>query len=186
MNCAECFSKECSDGKDCTVHTDEIKKIIPADLNIMKAASFVESHFYKKKTRIEETILFAQKMGYCKIGLAFCIGLSEEARKIQEILEKEFEIVSVCCKVCGIGKDEYSLEKIDESFEAMCNPIGQATILNKEETDFNIVLGLCIGHDTLFYKHATAPITTLAVKDRVLAHNPLGAVYSAYYFRELP
>jgi uncharacterized metal-binding protein len=120
-------------------------------------------------------------MGYHKLGLAFCIGLSEEARKVREVL-KDFEVVSVCCKICGINKDDFNLEKIEnQKFEASCNPIGQATILNKEKTEFNIVLGLCIGHDTLFYKHSEAPVTTLAVKDRVLAHNPLGAIYSAYY-----
>lgn len=147
----------------------------------MRAASFIESRYYKKKTRMDETVLYAQKMGYKKLGLVFCVGLSEEARKIQGILTKEFDVVSVCCKVCGISKDEYNLEKIEEGFEASCNPIGQATIMNKENTDFNIVVGLCVGHDVLFYTHSEAPVTTLAVKDRVLAHNPLGYIYSAYY-----
>ena len=32
-----------------------------------------------------------------------------------------------------------------------------------------------MGHDILFTKHSKAPVTTLAVKDRVLTHNPLGA-----------
>jgi uncharacterized metal-binding protein len=58
-------------------------------------------------------------------------------------------------------------------------------ILNNEKTDLNIILGLCIGHDTLFTKYSEAPVTTLAVKDRVLAHNPLGAIYSAYHLNKL-
>jgi len=33
--------------------------------------------------------------------------------------------------------------------------------------------------DTLFIKHSRAPVTILAVKDRVLAHNPLGALYTS-------
>lgn len=181
MKCAECNQKECSSGKDCTAYADEIKEMFAPDLDIMRAASHIESSYYKQKTRLQETVLFSQKMGYHKLGLAFCIGLSEEARKVREVL-KDFEVVSVCCKVCGIDKDDFNLEKIEnQEFEASCNPIGQATILNKEKTEFNIVLGLCIGHDTLFYKHSEAPVTTLAVKDRVLAHNPLGAIYSAYY-----
>jgi len=61
----------------------------------------------------------------------------------------------------------------------MCNPITQAEFLNKEKTDLNIVIGLCVGHDSLFMKYSEAPVTVLAVKDRVLAHNPLGAVYLA-------
>lgn len=45
------------------------------------------------------------------------------------------------------------------------------------------MLGLCVGHDTLFMKYAKAPMTVLAVKDRVTGHNPLAAVYLAqgYY-----
>ncbi|KYK36692.1 MAG: DUF1847 domain-containing protein [Theionarchaea archaeon] len=183
MNCAECTTKECYQGKNCVSYRDEIKqKFTGTDLDILKAASLIESRYYKKKNRVEEIILFAKEMGYKKLGLAFCVGLSEEARKIQEIL-KDFDVVSVCCKVCGISKEEYNLEKIEgERYEASCNPMGQATVLNKENTELNIVVGLCVGHDVLFYKHSNAPVTTLAVKDRILAHNPLGAIYSAYYF----
>lgn len=64
----------------------------------------------------------------------------------------------------------------------MCNPIAQARLLNKAETDLKIILGLCVGHDSLFLSYAEAPVTVLAVKDRVLAHNPLGAIYAGYYF----
>jgi len=65
----------------------------------------------------------------------------------------------------------------------MCNPIGQALFLNQQKTDFNLMLGLCVGHDTLFIKYSDAPITALAVKDRVTGHNPLAPVYLAqgYY-----
>ncbi len=183
MKCAECDIKICVLGKDCVPYTDEIReKITGDDLETMKAASHIESRYYRKKTRVEETILFAQEMGYHKLGLVFCVGLSKESRKIHEILKEEFEVVSVCCKVCGIDKEEYGLEKIESGeFEASCNPIGQAHVLNKENTDFNIVVGLCVGHDVLFYKHSQAPVTTLVVKDRVLAHNPLGYIYSSYY-----
>jgi uncharacterized metal-binding protein len=41
------------------------------------------------------------------------------------------------------------------------------------------MLGLCVGDDVLFIRHSKAPVTVLAVKDRVLAHNPLGALYTA-------
>ena len=64
-------------------------------------------------------------------------------------------------------------------YEAMCNPILQAKLLNEQKTDFNIALGLCVGHDSLFYQYSEARVTTLVVKDRVLAHNPVGAIYCA-------
>ncbi|RLG23763.1 hypothetical protein DRN77_03830, partial [Methanosarcinales archaeon] len=115
------------------------------------------------------------------------IGLSTEARIIHEILSRDFEVHSVCCKVGGIDKDDLGLVKIRDAraHETMCNPLGQARVLNKERTDLNIILGLCIGHDILFTKYSDAPVTTLAVKDRVLAHNPLGAVYSRYYLKNV-
>ena len=69
----------------------------------------------------------------------------------------------------------------------MCNPILQAELLNGQKTEFNIALGLCVGHDSLFYKNSQAMVTTLVVKDRVLAHNPVGALYCAegYYSEKL-
>ena len=61
----------------------------------------------------------------------------------------------------------------------MCNPIGQARLLNEQNTEFNIALGLCVGHDSLFYRESQGLVTTLVAKDRVLAHNPCGAIYCA-------
>jgi len=73
-----------------------------------------------------------------------------------------------------------------EYWETMCNPIAQAMILNRAKVDLAIMLGLCIGHDTLFIKYCDIPLTVLAVKDRVLAHNPLAALYlSDSYYRRL-
>jgi len=48
-----------------------------------------------------------------------------------------------------------------------------------------VLLGLCVGHDSLFIRQATAPVTVLAVKDRVTGHNPLAALYTSetYYQR---
>ncbi|MHA1741489.1 MAG: DUF1847 domain-containing protein, partial [Candidatus Thorarchaeota archaeon] len=43
------------------------------------------------------------------------------------------------------------------------------------------IVGLCIGHDMLFNKYSEAPVTTLIVKDRVLGHNPVAGLYSAYH-----
>ena len=61
--------------------------------------------------------------------------------------------------------------------------IGQAKLL-EEGTEFNIVVGLCVGHDSLFIKYSKAPTTVLIVKDRILAHNPIGALYSNYWIKD--
>jgi uncharacterized metal-binding protein len=56
----------------------------------------------------------------------------------------------------------------------MCNPIAQAMIMNREKTELNIIVGLCVGHDSTFIR-SEAPVTVLVAKDRVLCHNPAGA-----------
>jgi uncharacterized metal-binding protein len=48
------------------------------------------------------------------------------------------------------------------------------------------VVGLCVGHDSLFFKYAQAPTTVLVAKDRVFGHNPAAALYlSRSYYRKL-
>jgi uncharacterized metal-binding protein len=126
-------------------------------------------------------------MGFRKLGLAFCVGLAEEAEIIARILGTEFDVVSVCCKVGGIAKQSLNLEQIrpQTEHETTCNPAGQALLLNEAGTELNIVCGLCVGHDAIFSMQSAAPVTTLIAKDRVLAHNPVGAVYSPYIRRQL-
>ena len=67
----------------------------------------------------------------------------------------------------------------------MCNPIGQAEMLNEAGTELNIICGLCVGHDAIFTMHCKAPVTTLIAKDRVLGHNPAAALYVQYIRREM-
>jgi uncharacterized metal-binding protein len=57
----------------------------------------------------------------------------------------------------------------------------QAEVLNSAETGFNIILGLCVGHDMLFTLASKAPVTTLIAKDRVTGHNPLASLYVRYH-----
>jgi len=145
-----------------------------------------------RNPRVEEVAQFAKKMGYKKLGIAFCIGLQNEAKILNTILENRgFDIISVCCKVGSKPKELIGIteeQKIGGPgvFEAMCNPIAQAEILNDEGTEFNIVVGLCVGHDSLFFKYAQAPTTVLIAKDRVFGHNPAAGLYlSSSYYRKL-
>lgn len=97
--------------------------------------------------------------------------------------KKVFRIVSATCSMSGIDKEDLGIAKEDrfnpDGFEPTCNPIGQAKLCNENHTQFNVVLGLCVGHDSLFFKYSEAPTTALVAKDRVLGHNPLAAVYCA-------
>ena len=139
----------------------------------------------KIKTRIQETLDVAQKMRYKKIGIAFCSGLRNEAGKISRFFEmKGFKVASVICKCGSILKKEIDSKASGKDGEkSFCNPCLQAAALNKAETEWNIVVGLCVGHDSIFMKYSDAMCTVLAAKDKVTGHNPLGPVYTmdSYY-----
>ncbi len=144
------------------------------------------------KPRIQEIIEFARRMNYKRLGLIFCVGVRFEAEKVHRLFESAgFEVVSAVCKVGRVPKSELGLpqaEHVDAtaSVETMCNPVFQAEIANDSEVEFNVLMGLCVGHDSMFIMHAKAPVTVLAVKDRMLGHNPMAAVYQLdTYYRYL-
>jgi uncharacterized metal-binding protein len=212
FNCAKCsiVKKACrlEDGKGpawCPtkrqkeiVHEALWKYDLPENSEFARQASIQEGACYANKEaipfmlqptkcRVEETIEFAQRMGFKRLGLAFCAGLTQEASILSEILEKhDFEVVSVSCKVGCIPKERIGLKEEEKvrigQFEPMCNPIAQAEILNNAHTDFNIMLGLCVGHDALFLKYIKGFTTILGVKDRVMGNNPLAALYTSHSY----
>jgi len=204
-----CYSKEGKSSKGCPTLTR--KKVleeanreydVPEIREFAMQASRQEASCYANrherpyvmqptKTRIIEICEFARKMNYSRIGLAFCIGLAREASIVEEVFRSYgLDVVSILCKAGKTSKDRIGIAKEDKIFqdtdESMCNPIFQAKVLNNEKTQFNVLLGLCVGHDSLFFKYAEAPTTVLAVKDRVTGHNPLAAIYLANsYYRKL-
>jgi uncharacterized metal-binding protein len=191
MNCADCKQKpknkchtegfDCLDGK-----LDLAEYRLEENQNFQNISESLRHIHGDKLSRLEEIIQFSRAAGYKRLGLAFCVGLAEEAAMVARILKKLFRVESVCCKISGLNKDEHNMAKIDPAkFEVACNPIGQATLLNRAKTDLNVQLGLCLGHDILLQKYSTAPVTVLAVKDRALANNPLGAVYCSYWRKKL-
>lgn len=156
----------------------------PFTMKTAHAAALVESEGYCKWTRVEEICQFAHKMGFTRIGIATCISFVDLAHTLSAILESHgFQVASAACKNGGVPKEAIGLtdeEKIRPGgHESMCNPISQAELLNHAGCELNVVLGLCVGHDSLFYRHSEGLATVLVVKDRVLAHNPVGALHLA-------
>lgn len=157
---------------------------------VAKASAQVEGLFYKQMTRVEETMEFARRIGAKKIGIATCVGLANEARTFKRILDaKGFEGFMVVCKIGGKDKSTIGIkdeEKINKGkvHESLCNPVAQAMVLNKEKTDLNVLIGLCVGHDSLFCKYSEALCTTLVAKDRVLGHNPVAAIYTSHSYNK--
>ena len=124
-------------------------------------------------TRISEIVEFAKRRSYKKIGVVTCGGSGDTVQALCGALEHAgFGVISVettrgkmletepwLLELCEAGSDET---------EARCNPIAQADLLNAEGCDFNIAVGMCVGCDSLFFRHAEALTTVLPVGSRVL------------------
>lgn len=209
LNEKACFSKEGRASRGCPTLTAKTLLAAanreyrhPKIREFARQASLQEAECYANrherpyimqptKTRITEIQEFAARMGYRRLGLAFCIGLAREAALTEEILQSHgFEVVSAVCKAGRTPKASLGIRDQEKIFqgtdESLCNPVFQARLLNRAKTDFNLLLGLCVGHDSLFFQYAKAPTTVLAVKDRVTGHNPLAALYLAdTYYRKI-
>ncbi len=201
--CAECGRVACISG-DAEAYPRNCPSVEPGRAELLaqykggevrhlaQNAALVEAHGYCRLTRVEEIMDFARRSGYSRLGLAFCVGLQDEAAVVARIFKANgLAVDSVACKNAALPKEELGLTDEDKvapgGFESMCNPVGQAQSLARAGTELNVLLGLCVGHDSLFFRHSVAPVTVLAVKDRVLGHNPLAAIYLAdgYYHDRL-
>jgi len=130
-------------------------------------------------------------MGWSHLGIAHCVGLMQEAKAARDVfLAGGFRVSTVCCKAGSIPKEDLGLTDADKihpgQFEPLCSPVGQAALLAEAGTEFNVVIGLCVGHDSMFFANSTVPVTVLVAKDRVLGHNPVAALHTAHsYYRRL-
>lgn len=137
--------------------------------------------FSEQLCRAEETMDFARRMGYRKIGIAFCAGVADEAQVFAKILRIHgFTVVGFTCKIGALSNAQMGLEESCCNFGLVaCNPRSQARLLNAEKTDLNVVMGLCVGHDAYFYKLSDAPVTTLMTKDKAMVNNPGAALWAS-------
>lgn len=159
---------------------------------IFTASAEIEGNYYCELSRVEETILFLRKIKAKKVGIVSCVGTLQEARFFANILrKKDFEVISAGCKIGSYDKSEALIKEKDKvcpnEFEPYCNPIMQALYMNENNVDFVVMVGLCVGHDTLFYKYCDRPITVLFTKDRVTGHNAVSTLYNStsYYKNKL-
>jgi len=124
-------------------------------------------------TRVDEIMEYAKIRGMTRLGIATCGELMPESKSLSDILESNgFDVVSVIC-LCG----ETNPQDVGMPGNKICNPIMQAEVLNREKTELNMMVGLCLGHDILFLRYCKAETTPLVVKDRALGHNPVAALY---------
>lgn len=180
--CAGCDARECVKGmknppEGCPGLTEAVAQTTPdyqeeATLRIARVSGKIAPDH--SRSRLEQTMAFARECGFERLGLAFCVSFCREAAIVARVLrENGFAVESVMCKVGGLPRDTVGLPGTGRP---MCNPLAQARLLNERKTDLNIVMGLCVGHDTLFLQHSQAPATVLAVKDYANDHNPLSGI----------
>jgi len=199
-HCAKCQFEECFEGgklsanPNCPMQDAELlqktqEEFMKDENRDFYGNSLKIRHDFGGLCRMDETIAFCKYNNFKKIGLAYCAGMAKEAKIVDEILtEYGFEVVSAVCKLgafepehisdCGeYLKNPDKHGKIPERIQIVCDPIGQALVVNKENVEFNVVVGLCVGHDSLFMKYADAMCTVLVAKDQPLKHNPTAALY---------
>jgi uncharacterized metal-binding protein len=179
MRCTECGNRSCRKTEACGAES-----FVPAELAeeyggesvqpILKAAAeLVDDGLAGTLSRFQEVLLFIEKMGYKKVGIAYCYALEDLAGRIRKRIGSS-KVSAVSCTVGGLSQNE--INKRSTLKGVSCNPLGQARQLNNEGVDFVIVLGLCMGHDILFQREIKADCTTLLVKDRVYNHAPLNGI----------
>ena len=120
-----------------------------------------------KRSRLLELIEFLKASGYKKIGIANCLSMQKYAEKLVEILKNEgFDVFSINCKQSGLEASEISPDMKGPS----CDPLSQAEYLNEMGTEFNINVGLCLGHGLLFDKYSKATILEVKHKNHASEH----------------
>jgi uncharacterized metal-binding protein len=138
-----------------------------SDIVMMKLA---ENALSMGKNRIVEIRNYAKLAGFKRIGIANCISLQKETNQLKEMLSDDFEVHTIDCRCGRLAASEYLGNDVKG---IMCNPAGQAAFLEENNTELNIVMGLCIGHDMMFTSKSKTPSTTLIVKDREHKYNPI-------------
>jgi uncharacterized metal-binding protein/predicted Fe-Mo cluster-binding NifX family protein len=194
VDCISCRDRVCLRGGECSL-SSEIPPNLPLQVKeidrMLEASLDISSEEERKLCRLSELIYYCLEMKYKRIGVAFCTDLQEPAEILTQVMRRFFDVFPVCCKIGGLNVDDSLLLNNAESSERgerkksiACNPLGQARVLNRIGTDFNVLVGICIGADSIFTQASDAPVTTLFVKDKSLANNPIGALYSDYYLKE--
>ena len=190
-DCLACQDRRCLRGLSC--HLSDGRKVtvgLDAETSRMLEASLdISSERERTLCRLSELIYFCLEMRYKRIGVAYCDSLREPAEILVSVLRRFFQVFPVSCKVGGAAVEDPmhaggasgQAKRVDD---VACNPRMQATVLNDIGTDLNVMVGICMGADCVFTSASESPVTTLFVKDRSLANNPIGAVYSDYYLNE--
>ena len=185
IDCLVCRDRVCLNGEPCPGLVQDLHcRTSDVDQEeLLDVATDIACETERKLCRVAEFVHFCHGAGYRHVGIAFCVELYRETQILAHLFRRFLQVTPVCCK---IGGRRLSQEEVPaRPCHIACNPAGQAAELNRRGTEINAIVGLCLGCDLVFAQHSQAPVTPLFVKDRSLANNPVGALYSNYYLAEL-
>lgn len=179
MNCTTCQDKICrKEQTSCereVFNKDEVLARYQENTTgavVKSAAELVDFGRAGTLSRVEEIMEYAGSMKYRKIGLAYCYGMEQHIKVLENMLvENGFSVAAISCSVGGLKQSEVNSSSCIH--KVSCNPLGQAEQLNAENVDLTLVVGICVGHDILLNKNLKMDFTTLVVKDRKFNHAPL-------------
>lgn len=191
LDCLACQNRVCLKGESCCAAEGLVSETTTDGESQQQLEASLDIACEEERTlcRLSELIYFCLEMRYRRVGLAYCVDLQEPAEILVRVLRRFFKVHPVCCKIGGHVASDPMLAPPEargrrRPSQVACNPIGQADALNRIGTDMNVLVGMCMGSDCIFTRFSDAPVTTLFVKDRSLANNPIGAIYSDYYLKE--
>jgi uncharacterized metal-binding protein/predicted Fe-Mo cluster-binding NifX family protein len=182
IDCIACTNRACLHGDACPGYWRPATalRVKPEQQMMMEVGFDIGSEPNRVLCRLAELAYFCVEMRYRHVGLAFCVDLFPETEVIARVLRRFTRVTPVCCRI-GLAPEAVD----DTSGGAICNAIGMAQFLNVAQTDLNVVVGLSMGCDVAFGRLSRAPVTTLVVKDKLLANNPAAACYSRYVFERI-
>ncbi|MCG6954903.1 MAG: DUF1847 domain-containing protein [Gemmatimonadetes bacterium] len=170
LECASCDVYACRVGRvdatpdDCPMRGPfpSLEELYDTDgaRRLLYHSALVEAEGYGRWTRVREIAELAHRMEYHRLGVVSCPDMGMEADLAARALRR-------------MGLDVVVAAPFED-----CDPVGQALLLAEEHTHFNVLAGMCVGHDSLFIRHSRAPVTSLVVRDLRLAHNPAAALYT--------
>ncbi len=192
IDCLNCKERVCLRGEECCLGLMSSGDDLSGErLQILQSVANVTHNNEGKLCRLAELVSFCLAMEYERVGVAFCMDFLKHAEIVTVVLRRFFEVFPVCCQVVGNREREASTKNIagagqvQQPGRILCNPVAQAEILNRVNTDLNVILGLSIGADCLFTQASRVPVTTLFVKDKQVEDNPICVTYSENYFEEI-
>jgi uncharacterized metal-binding protein/predicted Fe-Mo cluster-binding NifX family protein len=182
FDCIACGSRTCLEHGVCRApaQASSPESVTPQLQQLMVAALDIGAEPERVLCRVAELSYFCVEMHYRHVGLAFCADLFPESETVARLLRRFVKVTPVCCRVGG--RRETPTEP-EPGFK--CNPFAMAQVLNQAETELNIAVGLSIGCDVIFARLSHAPVTTLFVKDKLLANNPVSACHSRYVLERI-